>query len=460
LKWPWKKKPEPEKPKPLGLVAVEGKTSGAYLVASTESQGVVSESRIRGRLHAAKLIEATVNPATAVKVSVSTVSGVKYPDDFNDFQDYLDAYYYIPYVARAVDIKQFMIWQMGYDLECEDDKSKQAVTDLLTEIEADTVIRDGCLFGLIFGNMYWELQDGPKLRALNPMKMGKKVDSKQQVTEYRYEPEFGNVEHFKPDQILDLKFNNEPWALFGVGCLRRILPTVKALLFMEEKLPWIARRRADPLLAVQIGSKDNVVDKDTFDRTKNGIINRKPGEDIFHDGILAIQEVYQSASVGGRQTVEPILAHFSRNLVAGLGVPEPALGFGGTSTMATAEYQERILEAEIHACQRALKRLHESVIFPLAETSKPVKLIWRPLKEEDKKALSEVLQGEIEHAIVSPDWARQRLGYPEDAGKGVVIDSRFVPTGFAESAGEERKKRMKLYDKLAKDLDRKNGSAS
>jgi hypothetical protein len=54
-----------------------------------------------------------------------------------------------------------------------------------------------------------------------------------------------------------------------------------------------------------------------------------------------------------------------------------------------------------------------------------VKLLWRLLTEEDKAALSKTLQGEIEHAIVSPEWARQRLGYPEEAGKNVYIDSRL-----------------------------------
>jgi hypothetical protein len=433
LKWPWQRKPEPEKPKPLGLVSVEGKGNQAYLVASTEQTTQPNEAHIRGRLQNAKLIEATMNPATAAKVSVSTVSGAKYPDDFNDFQDYLDAYYYIPYAARAVDIKQFMIWQMGYDLESNDKGSIGSMEDLLRQIEADIIVRDGTLYGLIFGNMYWQKQSGPRLRALNPMKMGKKTDSRGEVTEYVYEPEFGKVERFKPDEILELKFNCEPWALFGVGCLRRVLPTIKALLFMEEKLPWIARRRADPLLAVQIGSKEQPVDKDTFDKTKNGIINRKPGEDIFHDGILAIQEVYQSASVGGRQTVEPILAHFTRNLVAGLGVPEPALGFGGTTTMATAEYQERILEAEVRGYQRVLKRMHESSIFSLVRTRSPVKMVWRPLKSEDKEAVSKMLQGEIEHAIVSPEWARQRLGYPEEAGKNVYIDGRLVVPNSKQS---------------------------
>lgn len=458
-----KKKPEPRpEPKLQGLVAVEGAAVGPYLIASTDQAQQASETRIRGRLQAAKLIEASVNPATAVKVSVGTVGGAKYPDDFNDFQDYLDAYYYIPYVARAVDVKQFMIWQMGYDLESNDKGSISSIEDFLTQIQADIVIRDGTLFAMVFGNMYWQVQKdkGSSLKPLNPMKMGKKVDSNGQVIECVYEPEFGKVQRFKPEEILELKFNAEPWALFGVSCLRRVLPTIKALLFMEEKLPWIARRRADPLLLVNIGSKTSPVDKDTFNRVKNGVINRKPGEDIFNDGTIdGIQEVYQSASVGGRQTVEPLLTHFTRNLVAGLGVPEAALGFGGTSTMATAEYQERILEAEVRACQRTLKRMHESTVFSLVRIRSPVKMVWRPLKSEDKEALSKMLQGEIEHAIVSPQWARQRLGYPEDSGKGVVIDSRLVPTGTSGELRAERQKRMELYDKLSKDLDEEGSAA-
>ena len=427
MRWSLKKKAQ-EKPKLLGLVAVEGESNGAYLVASTEQSQQTSETRIRGRLQGARLIEATWNPATAAKISTGSVSGATYPEDFSDFQDYLDAYYYIPYVARAVDIKQFMIWQMGYDLESNDEGSVSSTEDFLTQIQADIVIRDGSLYAILFGTMYWRIHKGEAvtLRALNPMKMGKRLDSNKRILEYVYEPEFGKTERYKPEEILELRFNAEPWSLFGVSTLRRVLPTIKSLLFMEEKLPWIARRRADPLLAVQIGSKEQPVDKDTFDKTKNGIINRKPGEDIFHDGILTIQEVYQSASVGGRQTVEPILAHFTRNLVAGLGVPEPALGFGGTTTMATAEYQERILEAEVRGYQRVLKRMHESSVFSLVRTRSPVKMVWRPLKSEDKEAVSKMLQGEIEHAIVSPEWARQRLGYPEEAGKNVYIDSRLV----------------------------------
>jgi len=460
--WLRRKRKEPEKPKLQGLVAVEGKVPGAYLIASSEQPQQASETKIRGRLQSAKLIEATVNPVTAAKVSVGTITGVKYPEDFGDFQDYLDSYYYVPYVGRAVDVKQFMIWQMGYDLESNDKGSISSINDFLTEIQADVVVRDGSLYAILFGNMYWRIQKdkGTKLLALNPMRMGKKLDTDGQVTEYVYQPDFGKILRYKPEEILELRFNAEPWSLFGVSSLRRVLPTIKSLLFMEEKLPWIARRRADPLLLINIGSATNPVDKPTFDRIKNGIINRKPGEDVFNDGTIdGIQEIYQSASVGGRQTIEPLLNHFTRNLVAGLGVPEAALGFGGTTTMATAEYQERILEAEVRGYQRVLKRMHESSIFSMVQIKSPVKMTWRPLKSEDKEALSKMLQGEIEHAIVSPGWARQRLGYPEDAGKDLMVDSRFVPAGTAANLSAESKKRLELYEKLAKDLD-KDGVAS
>jgi hypothetical protein len=457
--WPWpfnKFHPKPKSPPPIklqGLVTVQGPTPGPYLISSSD-QTQSSEAHIRGRLETAKLIEASVNPATAVKVGVSTVSGVKYPDDFNDFQDYLDSYNYVPYVARAVDIKHFMVWQMGYDLECEDETSKKAIDQLLTDIEADMRIRDGTFEGLIFGTMYWRItrDKAISLEPLDPMSVSVKPD-KNEVIEYYFQPESGSKETIKSEDMIPLKFRGRPRDKFGVSCLRRVLPTIKALLFMEEKLPWIARRRADPMLHIQIGGKDNPVDKDTYDRIKNGVINRKPGEDIFNDGTIEqIQEVYQSASVGGRQTIEPILAHFTRNLVAGLGVPEPALGFGGTTTMATADYQERILEAEIRDYQRIIKRMHEKLIFPLVKTAKPVKLVWRPLTEEDKETLSKVLQGEIEHGIVSPAWARKRLGYPEDAGKGTVMSATLVPSMTMEKSRENTSEMAELRKKALKKI--------
>ncbi|MCD6528761.1 phage portal protein [Candidatus Bathyarchaeota archaeon] len=416
-----------------GLVEVDSWSAGnAVLIASSEQS--ITYGCIRRTLEDAKLIEAKSNLKRAMRFPVLTRAGIEYPDDLMDFQDYLDAYYYVPYVARAIDVKQFMIWQAGYDLEAADEASKRRVEEFLREVEADTVIRDGTLYALIFGNMYWRVDkkgDSVKLTPLDPMRVGIRLDSeKEHVERYVYTDRQNRTREYRPNEVIHLKFNAEPWSLFGVSTLRRVLPTVKQILFMEEKLPWIARRRADPLLEIQIGGPEMPVDRAKFNRIKSQIKNRKPGEDIYHDGILKIQEVYKGPGMGGtRQTIEPLLRHFQDNLVAGLGVPEPALGFGRTTTQATAEYQERILEAEVRAYQRAIKRMHENQLFKLIRTRSPVKLVWRPLKAEDVYQLSKKLMDEIEHGVVSPAYARQRLGYPDEAGRDAVIDQRLVPVG-------------------------------
>lgn len=454
--WPFKKKVE-EKKKLTGIVesGFPGEQKGSVdapkvVLVGSSDQPQQTYGSIRKSLLECKMIEASVNPATAARVSV-TASGATYPDDFGDFQDYLDAFNYIPFVHRAVVIKHSMIWQMGYDLESEEDAAKKKVDDLLVGLKADTVIRNGSLWGLVFGNMYWQkLTDvgKPRLRALNPARMGVKLDGKEEISSYVYERKYGKRETFKPDEVVHLKIDDAPYELFGTSTLRNVLPTTKSMLFMEEKLPLIARRRADPLLAIQIGDKDNPVDDVVFKKQKANVLNRQPGEDLFHDGILSIQEVYQSASVGGRQTIEPLLKHFRENEVAGLGVPDVALGFGGTSTMATAEYQERLLEGEIRDYQRCLKRMHESEIFPLASVE-GVKLVWRPLKEADKFELSKKFMGEVEHGVVSPAWVSKALGYPEDALKDAVMNSNFVAVGSAANKKLAEALRIKALKKLA-----------
>jgi len=463
--WPFEKRVE-EKKKLLGIVetgspgARQGSVDAPRVVlVGSSDQAQQTYGSIRKTLLECRLIEASVNPATAAKVSTTisstTVSGATYPEDFGDFQDYLDAFNYIPFVHRAVVVKHSLIWQMGYDLESEDDAAKQKVDELLVQLKADTVIRNGSLWALVFGNMYWQkLREGgvPRLRALNPAKMGVKLDAKDEISSYVYERKYGKRETFKPEEIIHLKVDDAPFELFGTSTLRSVLPTVKSMLYMEEKLPLIARRRADPLLAIQIGDKENPVDETAFKKKKAEILNRESGTDLFHDGIITnIQEVYQSASIGGRQTIEPLLKHFRESEVAGLGVPDVALGFGGTSTMATAEYQERLLEGEIRDYQRCLKRMHEADIFPLAGVE-GVKLVWRPLKEADKFELSKKFCGEIEHGVLSPEWASKQLGYPDDARKDTFMNANLVAVG-APAAGkkpsEAERLRLKALRKMA-----------
>ena len=377
---------------------------------------------IREQLKESTLIDGRILP------KVATIQGVEgvYPEDYGDYNDYYDAYAYIPFVAQAVNIKHMLIWQNGFDTESEKPRHKHTADQFLKKINADVVLQDGTLHGLLTGNCYWlgeKTREGWQFKVLDSRHVIKANDEKNFI----YIPEQTKKAEKLPELtvtekrgILHLPFNCLSGS-YGVSSLKRVIVTIKGLLYMERYMPKIVRKRGDPLLAIKI----DAANPEEFKRIKKEITQRKGSEDIFHDGTVEIEEVYKSTPRFG---VYEIVKHFRDNLVAGLGVPEVALGFGGTTTMATAEYQERLLISELRSYQRQIKRFIEQKLFPLIGIT-DVKINWRPIKGEDLNELSKRYCLEVEHGILSPKYARQLLGYPDEAGEGAVINQSFIPMG-------------------------------
>lgn len=438
----------------------DGRPEGGILIASSMFNAKGETETVRGLLEKKGLIEKTrtIDGTTQFLISASMPLGAEVPTDYYDFPNYLDTYYYMPQVGTATDLKQSLIWQMGYTLEGSDADVKR-VENYLKEIDADTTLRDDSFWALLFGNAYWRIVDGKPV-ALDPMRMGVKIDASGAITTYIYAPPRGQAQNIAPEEILHLKYNAKPWEPFGTSPFRKVYPTAKIIMDMESDLPTIVKRRSDPPIAVQIGehSGANRVSDEDYTRLEAMLKQRKAGEDITHDGVFQFEEVYKSGGAGTHQTVEPLIDHFMMNLVAGLSVPEIALGQGGTTTMATAEYQERILDAEVRAYQRVLKRFHEKYIFPMAGVApSSVKLNWNPTSPEDKAEVSKQLMDEIEHGVISPEYARQRLGYEDKAGEGAVMSINLKTFQAVNGEGPalppetELEKKQKAYLDLMMD---------
>lgn len=415
INWIWKRKVENTERK----IRLEPSPALIARSVSLEDFEPVKYGSIRSQLQESLLIGGKELP----KIGTGTGLDAEYPDDYGDYVDYYDAYFYIPFVAQAITIRHLLIWQNGFDTESENEKAKEAADQFMAEINADVILQQGTLHGLITGNCYWfgeKEGDSWRFEVLDSRKVLYRKDGNGfYLIHERKSPE--PLPELTPQEtrgILHLPFNRII-GLYGIGCLRRVLPTVKALLYMERYMPKIVRKRGDPLLAIKI----DAANPDEFKRIKQQIISRKETEDIFHDGTVEIEEVYKSTPRFG---VMEVVKHFRDNLVAGLGVPEVALGFGGTTTMATAEYQERLLVSELRGYQRQIKRFIEQKLFPLAGIE-GVKINWRPIKPDDVFELSKRYCEEIEHGIISPKYARQLLGYPEEAGEGTVIPSNMLP---------------------------------
>jgi len=96
----------------------------------------VKYGSIRNQLKESTLIDGRELP----KVATGFGLNAEYPEDFGDYQDYYDAYFYIPFVSQAITIRHLLIWQNGFDTESEDEKAKEAADEFMAEINADVMM--------------------------------------------------------------------------------------------------------------------------------------------------------------------------------------------------------------------------------------------------------------------------------------------------------------------------------
>ena len=206
---------------------------------------------------------------------------------------------------------------------------------------------------------------------------------------------------------------------------------------MEKKLPWLAQRLAHPLLLIDlVDPETGQISKEDFARIKTQLETRPDGADIYNDGSISkMDEVYKNVGQS-RQMVEPLLDHFGKNETTGLGIPEIAHGTGSTTLKGTAAEQDKILESEIKWYQYWLKRFYEQKIFPLIEAGPDTHLNWRPLRDEDKVALSGKICAEVDRGILSPSFASQMQGYPPEALDGAVRLQTLVPVDSPAAQGQ------------------------
>jgi len=383
------------------------------------SQKPIKLESVRKILEATKII--WQQPSTIYK----TAQGHYVPEDYANYLDYFDLYGFIGPVGRALDIKNTMIWQNGFTTQSESEADKQKADEFMQLIDADVLLSDLSLTTLICGNAYTWINREPKLelRTLDPLSISCDIDEKTGLASQWYQSRGVGVTELpiKIDDLLHLRFRKIRNNVYGQGNLKRVLAVGKSMLYMKQKVPEIVRKRSDHPLHIKIGDSDHRVPDEVFNKLVTSMKQRGAGEDFFEDGWVTIDEVYKSLSEGRMAGIVELIKMFERDMISGLGVPEEALGYGQSTTQATAEYQKEQLNQEIVSYQRTIKRFIEQKIFPLGEISPEVRIQFNPLTPEDMLKASQRYQGEVKTGIIGPAFARKKLGYPEEeAGQGAM----------------------------------------
>jgi len=404
-----------------------------------------------------KLVGETLDIPWLSKVGSLTPRGVKHgrgqevllPPDYTNYQDYWDSFLYVDFVHRAVSAKTATVWQEGFEAKATKNGSeseKQRADELLAALRIDKVLPIGTLYAIIFGNMWYEplmgfekgkpIKDTGKLAQLKPLDptamaaiVSNEDKQKGTVTEWvQLGPNGREEARWAGDELIHLRFNQYRGSPFGIGDLQCVMLTVKQLLYMEQKLPEIVRKRADPTTWRQLGNLVNgnlvALSQKDFDMYKQILSAIEPTEDIYTGPqVNRIEEVYKGAGIAARQGLESFLDHFKRKLQSGLAVPDILLGEGRMTTEATAKEQTELYHQDIRWKQRlGIVPFIEDEIF--ARENPPiqnVKYLPNPLTPDDVYQASQRLINEVKAGIVGPIYARKLLGYPEDeAGVGAV----------------------------------------
>ncbi len=418
LRSPFRRVEKAEPPKPHEAMVGAYPTTETLVRLASSTPGVepvvevsaVSSMSIRRILGLSELLD----PVKRIRVNAG---GWLLPADYDDYDDYLEAFNLVPKVNRAVTYRAYYITQSGFTLEGPEDAVADA-EEAIRLFNTDERLRQAIVYGAgVFGNYYW-IRVGAKWVPVDPRLVACKWDAnKREVTMWgvKDKPSGSRYVEVKPDDMIHVGFNVEPWGPYGYGSMRSVLITLKHILYIEKYLPAIARNRADPWVKFTIKDPTTGLPypKAQHDKVKETILARKPGENITDDGSITVEEVYQTAGVGGRVDLGAILGLFYDQLHAGLGVSEVALASGGTTLKGTAAYQSEADDAVARGTQRELKRFMEQTLWKLLRIASSVSVNWRPLKPDDKDALSARLRAEVKDGIISAATARRLLGYEE-----------------------------------------------
>lgn len=398
-----------------------------------------------------RLTEQTVDLGSLTKIGILAPRGVKkargqdilLPPDHTSYQDYWDSFLFVDFVHRAVTAKNATMWQEGFDTvptRKGADKEKVRADDLLAALNADIVLPEGTLYNIIFGNMWWEplhAIDGKlaELKPLDPVTMAGIVDDNDlrsgTVSEWVQLSLTGKeVARWDGDELIHLRFNRYRGSPFGVGDLQCVLLTVKQLLYMEQKLPEIVRKRADPTLWFQIANLVNGVltplGDEQFRDYMDAVKLLEPTENLFSGPFVQkVEEIYKGAGIAARQGLEFFLVHFKKKLQSGIAVPDVLLGEGRMTTEATAGEQTELYHQDIRWKQRLVKRMIEQDIFTREVPEiLDVKIEPNPLTPDDVFQTSQRLINEVRAGIIGAEFARKQLGYEEaEAALGAARDT-------------------------------------
>jgi hypothetical protein len=333
-------------------------------------------------------------------------------------EKYEEIYKKVPIVQAAINYTADLAVGTGYKLISEDEKAKAEVAEVLEQQDFGLLSHRLIRHLLVYGNAYVEIVKlGDKLvdlKLLHPKNMVVDTDDTGEVKGYRQELGQGKTINFTSEEIAHFKWNVIGDEIYGTSAIESVVEALNTKLQMESDLRIISHRYAAPQIQYAIGTDAEPTTEDQITEFESQLDNQTPEMDLVTSHVVKVNTIRPlSGSIG----VEEFLKHMENQVIAGLQVPEVALGRGQNSTEATAKVQLGIFDRRVKAIQRVLTRQTERLIIEPMVGDDVVEIEFGEFEKEDEDVKVNRLLRLKSAGIVTADYVANQLD----------INKKFIP---------------------------------
>lgn len=357
-------------------------------------------------------------------------------------EKYEKIYRQVPIVQAAINYTADLAVGTGYHLVSENETELKKVEEFLADNDFALLMHRVTRHLLIYGNAYMELvslgDNLIELKLLHPKTMRVLTSENGTGEVIGYEQIVGpgpeDVETFGVDEIAHFKWNVVGDDLVGTSVIAPVINILNSKLMMEMDLGLISHRYAAPQVHYKIGSEEDPATPDQISAFESELEEHNPEMDLVTDHNIEVKEINP---LKGKIGVEEFLVHVENQVIAGLQVPEIALGRGQNITEATAKVQVGIFDRRIKSIQRVLVNQSEDLI--ISRISKAVKIEFGEFEKEDEDIKVNRLLRLKAAGIVSREYVAEKLG----------IETKYIPE---EDPGNTGDMALKGLDDNKKDV--------
>jgi len=332
---------------------------------------------------------------------------------------------------------------VGYDIEAGEEIKKELIIEL-DKLDFNAILINVAKQLLIFGNAYLEVTyDGTNITSLDfihPSSIEVKRDKAGNVEKYFQKAEDGTTIPLDQKEIIHFIWNQIADSPYGIGLVQPLLKILTYKLNVEENVAIAADNYANPIQLWKFGRAEKPW---TRTKIKAFIDDFKPST-RKRVGVAGDVD-FELKAPQFQLKLDYYFEHIENQILTGVQVPDCLLGRGKGTTEAVARVELQGFDRRVQSLRLDMKRPIDTKLFPLIAKLKKwkeePKLAW-PLTNSQEADSAEIMVELVKVGIVSPEFAREKLGYEDPVADNSTDSQSEGRVGLSNSKEVENKPKI------------------